>query len=422
MEEIFMSKKFFSFLGRGSFNKETNTYGYSPCVYSFNSRNSKKTEFVQDAIAQVVLPEFSSDDRICIFVTPTVRKENWVKLEPILKSMYGDIVKPVFINDFKNKEDIWDLFKSLYEHIEDGDDIYLDITHSFRYLPMLYLTVLDYAQYLKNITVSGIFYGAFEAQYEENSEKIAPIFDLTDMFETMQWANAADSFVNYGTADKLYKQIKKQDMEFSDTGKLSDSILKLANNMNYARGQRIYEGKMFSNCLEKINTYKYSADVKLNPILLPILDSVEKKMKDFKTNSALNFIPAVQWYIDHDMPAEAISMLKEGICTYLITEANGDFKNSYLRLTLGSRLANKSNNPFRYNPNQMQWKDSVEAILSTELAKRIKPIIEDFNDFRNDIDHSGFAEQARRPENLRKEIIGAFNSVLAVFKEEGILE
>ena len=66
-------------------------------MYSFNSRNSKKTEFVQDAIAQVVLPDFSADDRICIFVTPTVREENWVKLEPILKSMYGEIVEPVFI-------------------------------------------------------------------------------------------------------------------------------------------------------------------------------------------------------------------------------------------------------------------------------------------------------------------------------------
>ena len=95
---------------------------------------------------------------------------------------------------------------------------------------------------------------------------------------------------------------------------------------------------MFSNCREKINIYKNSADVKLNPILDPILDSVEKKMENFNTNSALNFIPVVQWYIDHDMPAEAISMLKEGICTYLIVEAKADFKNPYLRLVLGMIL------------------------------------------------------------------------------------
>ena len=55
-------------------------------------------------------------------------------------------------------------------------------------------------------------------------------------------------------------------------------------------------------------------------------------------NAALNFIPVVQWYINHDMPAEAISMLKEGICTYLIVEAKADFKNPYLRLVLGMIL------------------------------------------------------------------------------------
>lgn len=405
-----MAKKFISFLGTGN---------YQPCKYKLSdSFTSDDVIYVQEALVKALCTDYTESDAICIFVTKEARAKHLDKLLSKLNSL--DLkckIDPIDINDSKNEADIWTLFKTLYDAIGTKDSVVFDLTHSFRYLPMLFFSILNYAQYLKQINVDGIYYGAYEARTEDN---IAPIFDMSDAYTVLQWANAADSFVNYGIADKLYKQIKKQDMEFSDSGKLSDSILKLANNMNYARGQRIYEGKMFSHCLEKINTYKYSADIKLNPILLPVLDSVEKKMENFKSNSALNFIPAVQWYIDHDMPAEAISMLKEGICTYLITDTNGDFKNPSLRLALGNRLAYKGKNPFNYEK-QGQWRDLVESIMSTDLAKKLKPVIESFNTFRNDIDHSGFVEQARSPENLRKEIIDAFKSLVEIFKDEGTI-
>lgn len=127
--------------------------------------NSEKTEFVQDAISKIVLPEFLDRDKICIFIIPTVKQEDLIKLEPILKSRYGNNLNPVFINYFKTKEDILALFQKLYENIGYEDEIYFDITYSFRYLTMLYLTVLNYAQYLKNIIISGAYYGAFEANY-----------------------------------------------------------------------------------------------------------------------------------------------------------------------------------------------------------------------------------------------------------------
>ena len=179
---------------------------------------------------------------------------------------------------------------------------------------------------------------------------------------------------------------------------------------------------MFSHCIEKINTYKHSADIKVNPILLPILDTVEQKLENFATDNALNFIPAVQWYIDHDMPSEAISMLKEGVVTYLIVGSGADYKNPHLRLVLGQRLSFVTKfNSFEYKGSQLKWEKTVEAIMKTELAVKLKPVIESFNSFRNDLDHGGFVEQARSPENLRNEIESAFNAVLEVFKGEGII-
>ena len=277
------------------------------------------------------------------------------------------------------------MFQSLYEHIEEDDDIYLDITHSFRYLPMLYLTVLNYAQYLKNITVSGIFYGAFEAQYEEGSEKIAPIFDLTDMFETMQWANAADLFSNYGIAERIKFLASKKNKEDPALANLSQSIVDVSNNLNYARGKQINLGDMFDICQRRIDDYKNSSGVRHNPALLPILDKVSYKIEGFDTSSNnINFLPAVEWYVNHNMPAEAISMMREGVITYLLEEEDLDHKNLYLRDLLGQRLSYKGQN-FLYNNNSD--KSNIERIIRSPIAEELKNSIERFNTFRNDIDH-----------------------------------
>ena len=375
-----MAKKFFSFLGRGTFNKDSGVYGYNACVYEFAGKRSEKTEFVQEAIIKNVLPQFSAEDKICIFVTPQVREENWKKLEPLLSAAYSQNLKPVFIDDFKTEADIWTLFNALYDNIEQGDEVFLDITHSFRYLPMLYLSVLNYAQYLKNITVSGIYYGAFEAgETSEDGTLVAPIFDLSDLFEAMRWANAADLFVNYGVAKRV-KQIVSQTPSASPLlSKLSESIEKISENMNYSRGQRIVEGKMFADCIHRIADYKAS-DEKKNPALIPILDSVVEKVGGFSTDDALNFLPAVSWYIDHDMPAEAISMMKEGVISYLITSAHLDYKKTQLRLILGKRLAKSRS--YNYDEKDNKFSEAVEHIMQNPMADEIKPIIERFNFLR----------------------------------------
>ncbi len=408
-----MAQKFFSFLGTGN---------YQLCKYKLaEDKISNEVIFIQEALIKFLCKDFTEKDSICIFVTKEAKEKHWNELfAQITKMNLSCHVISVSIEDSKTEADIWNLFKTLYDEIERNDSVIFDLTHSFRYLPMLFFSILNYAQYLKHITVKGIFYGAWEARKQE--ENIAPVFNMTDSYQVLQWASAADVFTNYGIADKLYQRIKNQDLEFGATGKLSDSILKISDNMNYSRGQRILEGKMFSNCIEKIDMYKYSDGIKLNPILLPLLVSIENKIKEFNENSALNFIPAVQWYINHDMPAEAISMLKEGVITYLLEKNGFDFKKSKLRLVLGKRLAyfSRSSENFSYTDKESEYRETVEFIMKTPLAKDVKAIIESFNSFRNDIDHSGFIEHARSPENLKKEIKDAFNRIKTVFSKYNV--
>lgn len=406
-----MAKKFISFLG---------TTDYAAVFYELNGiKTETKVKFVQQALIQLICTNFDiGKDKIIILLTDKARATNWEKLKEALKilNVPDEMIIPLDIPEEKGEAGVWKLFEKIYnEVLEQDDSVIFDITNAFRFLPVVMYSVLRYAQYLKNVKIEGIYYGA----YEQMENEIEPIINLTETYEIMEWAAAANIFTHYGIADELDKRIKKQNKDFSETGKLSDSILTVSRNINYSRGLRITEGNIFQKCIEKIDTYKN--DKNINPALPPILDTVTSKIKDFENNSVLNFLPAIEWYIEHDMPAEALSMMKEGIVSYLLFENNLNYKDSLLRLGFGQRLAFKGTNPFDYKKTKIvSKKELIEEIMNQENTKELKSIIESFNSFRNDIDHCGFGEGARNPENLQNELKRAFEKIKIFFQKNRI--
>lgn len=400
-----MARKFISFLG---------ITNYIEMYYEYHQeRTAEKTKFVQVALLELVCKNFDiRKDKVVILLTQTAREKNWNGLKNALmeKGIPEGMIQTIDVEEERGEAGVWRLFEKLYkEALDDGDSVIFDITNAFRFLPVVMYSVLRYAQYLKNVKVEGIYYG----NYDQRVEDVEPIINLTETYEIIEWATAANIFTSYGIADDLYKRIKKQDKDFSETGKLSDSILTVSRNINYSRGLRIMEGEIFQNCIEKIN--QYIKDEGINPALPPILETVTDKIKDFKDNSVLNFIPAVQWYIEHDMPAEALSMMKEGIVSYLLVEHGGNHKDSQLRLVLGKRLAfYEGKKKFNYQPSETKYEPVVEEIMQQERAQELKTVLEKFNQFRNDIDHCGFGQGARNPENLKKEIKAAYSKIRSV--------
>ena len=403
-----MARKFISFLG---------ITNYIEMYYEYNQeRTADKTKFVQVALLELVCKQFDvRKDRIVILLTQTAREKNWDGLKNALmeKGVPESMIQTIDVEEERGEAGVWKLFRKLYEEVLDhGDSVIFDITNAFRFLPVVMYSVLRYAQYLKNVKVEGIYYG----NYDQRVEDVEPIINLTETYEIIEWATAANIFTSYGIADDLYKRIKKQDKDFSETGKLSDSILTVSRNINYSRGLRIMEGEIFQNCIEKIN--QYIKDEGINPALPPILGTVTDKIKRFKDNSVLNFIPAVQWYIEHDMPAEALSMMKEGIVSYLLVEHGGNYKDSQLRLVLGKRLAfYEGKKKFNYQPSEKNYETIVEEIMQQERTQELKKVLGKFNQFRNDIDHCGFGQGARSPESLQKKIDTAYKRIEEIFNE-----
>ena len=134
-----------------------------------------------------------------------------------------------------NTNEIFENFNLIMEignMLNDGDEIYLDITHSFRSNAMWMFLVINYITNVldKNVEVKMISYGMFEAKYKkeviENGEtkeiEISPVVNLKAFFDLMKWIKGANELKNYGNSYTILEMIDDKDVNkkiktFSDS-------------------------------------------------------------------------------------------------------------------------------------------------------------------------------------------------------------
>ena len=139
-----------------------------------------------------------------------------------------------------NTNEIFENFNLIMEignMLNDGDEIYLDITHSFRSNAMWMFLVINYITDVldKNIEVNMISYGMLEAKYNKkiikNGEtreiEISPVVNLKAFFDLMKWIKGANELKNYGNSYTILEMIDDKDVN-KKIKTFSDSL-----NLNY---------------------------------------------------------------------------------------------------------------------------------------------------------------------------------------------
>lgn len=112
----------------------------------------------------------------------------------------------------KNLEIIINLIK---DSVEAGDEIYFDITHSFRSLSLYLFLVLMFIKDLlkdKKIKIKGIYYGMLDIV---NELKLAPIVDLSYLVKTVDIIKASYEFQNFGNGFLLAELLKDSDKDLA---------------------------------------------------------------------------------------------------------------------------------------------------------------------------------------------------------------
>lgn len=192
----------------------------------------------------------------------------------------------------------------LESKLQSGDQLYVDVTHSFRSMPLLLMNTLIYLQNMskKRVKIVAIFYGMSEMKRELG---YAPVVNLKKALEVNNWISGAYSFSEFGDAKKISELLNSIDR--SAANRLMD--FSNANNLN----NMVTLQKSVQN-LKGIHPEGLPLIARMT--IAPVVQEFIKQIGDCKTTSGFQFKLAV-WHRDKHQFYASYLTLVEAIISYV---------------------------------------------------------------------------------------------------------
>ena len=269
------------------------------------------------------------------------------------------------INYGKDENELWgnfEIFLEIANELDDGDELYLDITHSFRSLSLMSFVMVQFASSIsdKNLKIRAVYYGMFE--YSFDNEGITPVVDIKILLELQEWIKAIDAIKKYSDFDPLVRLLEDdQDIE----QKVKNTFISLNNTIQMAN---IYAMKLFiENAAKKISLIEKSQNniVKLlAPQLISIVEELYKeKMSDFQYGLSI-------WFHKNKNYALSYIALYEGIITKSCENKKYDITDHYMREDAKKSIGNDKYGKYFYT----KYSDSISiirnSIVHQDLSRR----------------------------------------------------
>ena len=339
-------KVFISFLG---------TNNYVECKYLFDGKESCPVRFVQEVLIENLCREWTEDDKILIFCTSQEKtgvkgsKEiNWEdngqdkpleEIEKIgLKHRLDDLVARIHLRasieevDIEagfSESEVWGIFDTVYAKLERDDQIYFDVTHAFRSIPLLSVVLFNFSKFMLGTQVMSILYGAFEklgpaflVRKMSVEQRLSPVLDLSNIVRLQEYNQFASSLREFGKVAALGDavagvcggQVLKQ---LSKSIKDMDGLIQTINLKEIKKGQFI---KKFREQLQVAKRRE-----RLPKPILQVLKQLEQETQGFQTDSFANIEAAIRWTVSHDMLMHSFPLTQEYI-VYRIADKLSDLK------------------------------------------------------------------------------------------------
>lgn len=202
-----------SFLGKGGSDGKS---GYRTARYRFDAGFMREVPFFGMALAEYLSPdrliligtsgsmwdvfferEGSHDDEALLKLMEAVDAD---KVDAAmladhaarLSARLGHPVHCVLIDYARDEAGQAALLGQLAAQLNEGERIAIDVTHSFRHLPMLALIAARFLARVKNIQVEDIYYGAYDMKDAASGE--TPAVRLKGMLKMLDWVDALSSY------------------------------------------------------------------------------------------------------------------------------------------------------------------------------------------------------------------------------------
>ncbi|MBR0498654.1 MAG: TIGR02221 family CRISPR-associated protein [Paludibacteraceae bacterium] len=424
-------KVFISVLGTGP---------YSECMYGINNNPIMSTRYIQLATLKNLLQagidneeQWTENDAALIFVTSKSKSDQWIvgktregiereglKAESEKMNLPFELA-PIDIKDGKNEDEIWEIFNTIFRQIKEGDELYFDITHAFRYLPMLLLVLVNYAKFLKNVTVKSISYGNFM-----DPNDVKPIMDLTSISVLQDWTFAAGQYLENGSVSRLVslceqefkpilRETKGADVAAQNFRAFVTKLSDVTEERKTCRGLDIIKSTSFKGLKECADNLEETFVDAFNPIFEKIKSSLVSF--DEKENIR-NGLSAAVWCYDNGLFQQAATILQEFVVSFFCLRhgiaINDDGNREIVNKAFRIKYDNKREEDWDI---AAEKKDKLKDVLSDDLFENNTLVTEfkTLTDVRNDFNHSGMRSNPMLPHRMKyniKKCICAFAVIL----------
>lgn len=422
-----MAKVLISFLGTGRIKDENDPKRkYEPATYKIG-----KTDYSQTFVSLALREHFKADRLLLIGTTHSMWEEVYLKCaadpdfdidiwgeisracagnkhtsalsiprQNEIEAAMGDGSKVVLVRYGLNTEEIKqnsDIILGLDEYLRKGDELIVDITHSFRSLPLLIMNLLIYLRDVstKKVSIKGIYYGMLEATKEVG---YTPVVDLSEVMNVNSWISGAYSFMEFGNAYKIsslipqeYNNVSQSLLRFSNIENLNhlvalqEQYTNLKNLANNTDGWPLVMKKVIPQVVKK-----YTDTVRIDP-------NGDHITSDFQYKIAI-------WQQKRHNYLAAYSSLSEAVvtrCGELILRNNEN--NDSINETVKSYYFREAVKEYLKNTLRYSGPDSQKIVL-----KKWAKLWDNVKNTRNALVHA--FEIQTSPEQLLSELAKAINT------------
>lgn len=382
-------------MGRKVFISVLGATFYGESIYTYESEDfrSSLTRYIQCAtLEKIHAKEWEPESAGFVLVTTTAKYANWDKSIDKRKNSKGEIVpyiglekaiedmelpfkiEPVDIDDGRTEQEISNNFLKAYEKLKEGDELYIDLTHGFRYLPMLTLVLANYAKFTLHVSCKSFTYGNFELGEMVDGIKVSPIIDLKSLSMIQDWTDAVEHLFFSGNTTKIkelstegLRQSRGKDLQYKALKELVSPLDNMTKDMKTCQGKELTEGGHISLLKNQIK----KADIaNLPPIFRPIFEKISSEFEAFDASAGWkNGIYAAKWCFEHQQFQQAITMMRESVVTGICQHFDLDWRLESDRNCISFLLAQIGK---AYSDVKIQFKENDQDIdTSKEVCQKL---------------------------------------------------
>lgn len=386
-----MTTVLLSTLGRGN---------YSETTYRFPDGRQYKTSYCTHAIAETFQP-----DETIVFLTAGATAEHWETLQ----LYFGDKkLERQDIPDGATEEELWRIFRVITDRVVamPGDiELYLDITHAFRSLPLLLVIASAYLRQARNVTIKDIFYGAYDARVDN----VTPVFSLLTFVTLFDWMNGVDAFSHTGDSAILAQLLRRTRLpksangqgQSNDLGEIADTLERLTLDLELLRVDAILTGA--ARLQRQLNTIENALPAYAHPFAI-LLQKVRSTYGRFalaspRRNLAETLdrqLKLISWFIQHGRLVAATLLAREWFISWQMFKSNSKVEEIYDR-----------------DQREHFSKEEIEAGLSQNESA----VWRNLRSIRNDVGHVSYNRQTRSAAEIRKSVNNIQAKLEALFRK-----